>query len=474
MKSFQCLIAALSLVLTLLPTHAESSQPAPNNYVIFCSPGLSKEQKKLVALEFQKIIAGGSGKGNDPQSGMKPGDTLQVFNASNLALLGELRMPESARTANLQFKAGADLVKGFFDFLKIDNATDIPAKIPSLVSSFKEKVRAKDAKVLIIGTPLYFDDVTAHDMRKGWLSDGYFQQQEDVTVFSTLNKEKNLRGCTFRFCTLLGDENYGTKNKGSHKDKVKRFWALYFNQCGGKLVSFQSDIPTGFQTLLKDDLEEFTYSVNKNDKRMMLVTSETELSPGDTTKIPVGEGINITQVDGINNVSTSTNQTISMSGDDLSWITADPQNYNKTHSNGDVGQTQTATRVALTWPTGGENADQDLDLYVRSKNSTEELCYKLNQSKDGKYTKDFPANSKAKFGFEIVDLNSNVEPANLQIWVNAYSGKPKVEFTGEVRVLHRGKLTVYPVKINAKSGNQGADSNNRNRSKYWIDVFVEK
>ena len=473
MKSFQCLIAALSLVLTLLPTHAESSQPAPNNYVIFCSPGLSKEQKKLVALEFQKFIAGGSGKGNDPQSGMKPGDTLQVFNASNLALLGELRMPESARTANLQFKAGADLVKGFFDFLKIDNATDIPAKIPSLVSSFKEKVRAKDAKVLIIGTPLYFDDVTAHDMRKGWLSDGYFQQQEDVTVFSTLNKEKNLRGCTFRFCTLLGDENYGTKNKGSHKDKVKRFWALYFNQCGGKLVSFQSDIPTGFQTLLKDDLEEFTYSVNKNDKRMMLVTSETELSPGDTTKIPVGEGINITQVDGINNVSTSTNQTISAVGADLSWITADPQDYNKTTSNTDANKSQTTTIIALTCPTGGENSDQDLDLYVRPKISGDELCFKLEKTKDGKYTKDFPANSNAKYGFEIVDLISSVEPKNLQIWVNAYSGRPQKAFVGEVRVLSEGKLKVYPVKIDAKSGNEGSDSKNRNRSKYWVSIAAE-
>jgi len=469
---FKCVIAALSLVLTLLPTHAESSQPAPNNYVIFCSPGLSKEQKKLVALEFQKFIAGGSGKGNDPQSGMKPGDTLQVFNASNLALLGELRMPESARTANLQFKAGSDLVKAFLEFLRIDNTSDTPANIPSLVSSFKEKVRSKDAKVLIIGTPLYFDDVPAHDMRKGWLSDGYFQQHEDVTVFSTLNKEKNLRGCTFRFCTLLADENYGTKNKGSHKDKVKRFWALYFNQCGGKLVSFQADIPTGFQTLLKDDLEEFTYSFDKNDKKMMLVTSETELRQGDTSQIIVGQGTNITKVDGINNLSKSTNQTISMSGDDLSWITADPQNYNKTLSN-EVGQTQTVTRVALTWPTGGENADQDLDLYVRPKNSTDELCYKLNQSKDGKYTKDFPANSNAKYGFEIVDLISSVEPKNLQIWVNAYSGKPQKAFVGEVRVLSEGKLKVYPVKIDAKSGNEGSDSKNRNRSKYWVSIAAE-
>jgi len=440
------------------------------DYVIFCAPSLAKDDKEAVWLEFQKFIAGGGGKANDPQRGMKPGDTIQIFNASNLKQIGpETVIPESARTPALQLKSAADLIDAFKRFLSDESLKSTPVNLPGLVATYKEKVNSKDAKVLLIGSPLYFDDVEAHDMREGWLSDGYFGQSPDVTVFSVENKQGSLRGNTIRFCTLLDDDEYGTDNKRAHQDMIKRFWALYIAQCGGKLVSFQQDVVTGFQVFPKDDLEEKKFAINTEDKEMVVRRSKTELRERSSDAASVAQEEAQTQASKDQIGGSGGSGTPSS---DLDWLFAtDAESYNREVKNHpSAGNRPWVTRIGLVWPTEGEHADQDLDLYVRPESSTEELSFRKTATPDGRYVKDFPSSSSAKYGFEIVDLTTEEPPPNLQIWVNAYSGQPPSGFRGEVRVLHKGTLNVYPIRIDATSGNQGAEARNRNRSKFWTAV----
>jgi len=456
-------MAILFVAFGLLMVPASATRAA--DYVIFCAPGLAKGDKESVWLEFQKFVAGGGGKINDPKRGMKPGDTLQLFNASTLRQIGpELLMPDSARTPALQLKAASDVSDAFKRFLSDETLQAAPANIPGLVATYKEKVNAKEAKVLVIGSPLYFDDVEAHDMRQGWLSDGYFAQPSEVTVFGVAGKDASLRGNTIRFCTLLDDGEYGTENKRAHQDMIKRFWALYLAQCGGKLVSFQQDIVTAFQTLAKDDLEEKIYSLNPNDQEMVVHKSKIELR----------SSMDISESSSLERTSANTRTQFS-SDSDLAWLFADDvDGYNK--GSGERPSTPGrpwVTRIGLVWPTEGDYADQDLDLYVRPRSATEELSFKTVQTDAGRYIKDFPAQSSAKYGFEIVDLTAEESPSDLQIWVNAYSGNPKSGFRGEVRVLHKGLLKVYPVDIAATSGNKGTDAHNRNRSKFWAVVDAQ-
>jgi hypothetical protein len=443
---------------------------AASDYVVFCAPGLAKDDKETVWLEFQKFVAGGGGKANDPKRGMKPGDTIQVFNASSLRQIGpEVLIPDSARTPALQLKAAADLIDAFKRFLSDETLKSAPVNLPGLVSTYKEKVNSEDAKVLLIGSPLYFDDVEAHDMRQGWLSDGYFAQSPDVTVFSVANKQDSLRGNTIRFCTLLDDDEYGTDNKHAHQDMLKRFWALYIAQCGGKLVSFQQDIVTAFQVLPKDDLEEKKFAVDPEDKEMVVRKSKTNLRDRSSEAALATQEESNTPA--AKDQIGSTGAKLSPSSD-LDWLfVSDAKSFNQASRDTSSGSNpQWVTRIGLVWPTEGEHADQDLDLYVRPESSTQELSFRKTESPEGRYVKDFPSNSSAKYGFEIVDLTTDESPANLQIWVNAYSGKPQSGFRGEVRVLHKGVLNVYPVKIAATSGNEGGESRNRNRSKFWTAV----
>ncbi len=441
-----------------------------SNYVIFCAPGLDSKERGAAINEIQKFIAGERG---PTSKGMKPGDTLQIFNAETLEQIGpELLIPKSARTPELQYEQGLPLVKAFLEFLKANKNSTAPANIPKIVSTYQEKITNKDAEVLIIGSPLYFDDVPAHDMRQGWLSDGYFSQPHSVTVFSVQNRENNLRGNSFRFCTALKDSEYGTENKNAHQDMVKRFWAIYLNKCGGRLVSFQSDITTAFRSLQRRDLQEIPHDFDPNDTEMVIRRSKTELLPETTTEthpVPSHEQENPAR----SNEDLVRAAAAMQSG--LGWLQGNPAQFNETHKNlANLKDFKWKTRVALVWSTAEDLRDQDLDLYIRPKVATEELSFKRPETPEGRHIKDFPADSIAKYGFEIVDLHDSTPPGDLQIWVNAYSGNPRNGFHGEVRTLHKGFLSVHPIKISATSGNKGAEAQNRNRSKYWASIPVEQ
>jgi len=445
-----------------LPEGVLSQQPATRNFVIFCSPGLTKQQKDQVLIEFQRFVSGGGGQKASRTKGMVPGDTIQVFDAVTLnQVTRPFQIPDSARTPNLQFKAAGQAISELRDFLKNAKADDALVKLPQLVSSFRQKVAAKDAEVLLIGSPLYHDDVAAHDMRQGWLSDGYFAQEPSVTVFSTTTKSGALRNNAFRFCTL-SDDIWATENKGSHQEMTQRFWSLFVNLCGGRLVSFQSDIPTAFQSLLIDDLQDLV-SLNgykpESDDRMEVRSSRTLLAPQPVTE----------QTNAASTTSTSDEAAIDLSRPEFSWLTSDAAAYRKAHPNKGNLPPRGRVRVGLTWSTESNPTATDLDLHVNAGDSGEELSFRKVSTRAGRHYKDF-SNPKANHGFELVDLDGKASPNDLKIWVNAFAGRGPRGFTGEVRVLYEDQLFDYPFSITAKEGNGGEDSAKRASSRSWLQI----
>ena len=446
----------------LAPEVLRSQESSPRNFVIFCSPGLSKEQKDQVLIEFQRFVSGGGGQKASETKGMVPGDTVQVFDAVTLnQVTRPFQIPESARTPNLQFKAAGQAISELRDFLKNAKAEDALVKLPQLVSSFRQKIATKDAEVLLIGSPLYHDDVAAHDMRQGWLSDGYFAQEPAVTVFSTTTKSGALRNNAFRFCTV-SDDIWATENKGSHQEMTQRFWSLFINQCGGRLVSFQSDIASAFQSLVINDLQDLVsfngYKVESGD-RMELRSSRTLLAPQ-----PTNEQTTVASAQ-----SSSNEAAIDLSRPEFSWLTSDAAEYRKSHLPKANLPPEGRARIGLTWSTESNPADTDLDLHVSAGNAKDELSFRKVSSRFGRHYKDF-SNPKANHGFELVDIDGKVNPDDLNIWVNAFAGRSPRGFTGEVRVLYEEQLFVYPFSIAAKDGNGGADSAKRASSRNWSKI----
>ena len=266
-----------------LTSPALAAERAPGrNFVIYCAPQLPQEAKKELKTGIQYFIAGGTGASNAPKWGMRPGDTLKLIDGSRLIQIGEaLKIPENARTPALQLKSGAKTVQAFLKFLEEDTAAGAEQvrqssnlNVPKICA---EEQTQGQLRMLWVGSPLYFDDVAAHDMREGWLSDGYFNQERAVTTFSVTGKQDNLKAATVRFCTL--EVPWATANKLAHEEMVRRFWTLFISECGGSLIAFSPDLKKQLESLASDDSKPLTVTPprDKEDKAMAIRRSLIEL-----------------------------------------------------------------------------------------------------------------------------------------------------------------------------------------------------
>jgi hypothetical protein len=450
------IVSTLTLI-SALPstTRASDPKPQPRNFAVFVSPALTKPQKEQVLIEFERFAAGGGSQKASAQKGMIPGDTIRLYDASTLDNIGtELAIPPSARTPALQLGAANDLVGKFRDFLKKPDATNAVVNLPRLVESFREKVPNPNTEVLLIGTPLYHDDVDAHDMRRGWPSDGYFTQDHSVTVFSTLGRDGMLRENKVRYCALP-DDVWATDNKGSHQEMTRRFWALYLNQCGGHLVSFQTDIPTAFQSLVNPDLQDISqlnsYKSDPNDRQMEIRSTKTEL----------------------HQQPAHSRASINIDKPEFLWLTLDAAAYRSINPGPSVLPAKGLSKIGLTWSTLDNPKDTDLDLHVRLHGNSEDLNWQNKKSSFGTHAKDFTTDKNANKGFEYAQITNVGSPSDLDIWVNVYDGKSPTGFTGEVRLLFEGKLFSYPFKISGKEGTHGAESPYRTENSAWVHIPTE-
>jgi hypothetical protein len=278
----QFFLLLCAFVLGFKFTAHAADKVAGRNFIIYCAPNLPQETKKVLESQIQYFIAGGTGASNTPKWGMRVGDTLTLVDGSRLVQIGEtLKIPENARTPALQFKSGVKLIQAFLKFL--EEGAD-PARPPSLPTSdlnipriCADEATQAGARVLWIGSPLYFDDVAAHDMREGWLSDGYFNQDRAVTTFSVAGKQDNLKGATVRFCTL--EVPWATANKLAHQEMIRRFWTLFINECGGNLIAFSPDLSKQLELLASEEGKPLTATPprDKEDRFMAIRRSLIEM-----------------------------------------------------------------------------------------------------------------------------------------------------------------------------------------------------
>jgi hypothetical protein len=480
-------------------TGVQGSQPKhePRHYVVLCSQGLTKPQKEQALIEFQKFVAGGGGQKAAADKGMVPGDTITIYDASTLnEIASELTIPLSARTGALQLNSGQSAVSNFREFLRRPENTNAVVNVPSLVQSWREKIASTNAAILLIGSPLYHDDVDAHDMRRGWPSDGFFTMDRASSVFSTSDRNEALQGNKIYFC-MLDNDIWGTPSKESHREMIKRFWALYFNQCGGHLVSFQTDIPTAFQNLLRNDLQDVvsleSLKIDPADKTMELRTTKFNLigTKVTTNNVPSHSNI-ISDANAITGPSASnspiaasspapttipfpapTAPELDLSSVEWSWLTSDDSQVYRTKHPGPKSLPPTGMcLVGLRWGTGQNPPDTDLDLHVKMKGNPQELFWGRQQTPEGQHFKDF-TNPDAKNGFEIVVMNVPVNPKDLDVWINTYKGKSPKGFSGEVRVLYSGHRMSYPFTISGNHGTKGDDSPSREQNRAWVRIPTE-
>jgi len=182
-----------------------------------------------------------------------------------------------------------------------------------------------------------------------------------------------------------------------HRDGLENFWAAYFISLGSPLLTFSSD-PQVADRVLNPDLPGIPAYVD-------------DINPGYVSVRPV-------------------------------QLFADDVSENGTPTRLERG----AVTIGLKW--AGE--DLDLDLHVALRGKGDRLSFRLPETSFGTLTKRYGS------GWEVAQLNQEVRPEEVEIWVNFYAGNaPPGGVEAELRVSYAGTLYRKPLTLTAPSGNRG-------------------
>lgn len=500
--------------------HAQAASETSRKYEIFCAPGLPSDRLEKLEEILIEFIKGAL-------EGLSPGDSISLHNGYSGEMIGTFRL-EGDFSPRLRKRKSRGLAENFIEHMKKISPPGNRAalNLPLIIGG--KQPDAANTRILAIGSPRYYDDVDAHDMRKGWLSDGYFNAPPEKTFFSIIGKEGLLNGASVVICTLESDTSIQLRN-------LERFWAIYIQECGGRLSGWESGLESAFRVFTSQNPTErrITPPRNKDDKAPMILSGTIEIvdqpqpqviSFGGEARLSVKvsgkgpfsyqwqrNGVDIpganSDIFHIRNASGDSEgiYTVIISSEEgrivtapakieiqkstagtsppadvnppekfspnapPRWLTMPVEEYTAQYPPPDRMPDKNPLMVGLRWETQGTK-NLDLDLHVRPGVGRQELSFRNPSSPEGHHFKDFSSNPDAKHGYEIVELLTPVDPRELSVWVNAFNGTSTQGFKGEVRLFYAGLLRKYPFHIPATVGNYGKNSNKRNQDPCWVEI----
>lgn len=284
------LFAALSaqcLLLTSCDSQAQSG--TPRVFEIYLSPDLPEATREELKKQIQYFIAGVEGK-----PGMQTGDVLTIRDGASTNPIGEeVNTRKQDRIPKLRLKNAEATVQSLKSFLDSPKSTEGRSAL-NLAKILSTRQTQPNTRILVIGSPIYHDDVEAHDMRRGWLSDGYFNQPPQITTFSVQGKQANLQNARISIATVGAE--WGAGAEDNHRRGVERFWAIFTQENGGTLVYFDQAVEGGLKSLMAENPAEVAIVPprDKEDKKLAIHTGKIEiLRPPEQQTIQSGETLTL-------------------------------------------------------------------------------------------------------------------------------------------------------------------------------------
>ena len=420
----------LALFLAFSAHSAEPTGPTAVSqcFVVGLSPYLDKSVKDEVYRGLVRLLV----------EDLPLNSTFSIYDAFDLKSVTRVTLPgsrafNSSKTRANQFAPAIHELRTFLakdppkptgTHLNFQGALRIPQFCDFIADNLAGRERT--ITVLLVGSPLYQDPKEpSFSMVDGYFpSDGHLQATREDSVFGfsgQTNREPSLNVHWLYF----GDPWISDL----HKEKVTRFWTLYFERRAGQLATFAQDAPTALRAFCHES--EGTAASTRG---WALDSQQTKLE-----MLRVSRSVELSD-----------------------WITRDavPELAPKP-----PGVMVGPMKIGIRW-----KADIDLDLYAAPRHGAETLFFQHTRSPEGYYYKDHRSSPGREY--EFIEFESPVDVREVEAFVNFYKGSRAGGPGGEVRIEFDGRIYSGHFSIEATEGNRGRTG--RNQEACWTRIPVRE
>lgn len=353
---------------------------------------------------------------------LEPGQSALLFDAYHIQSLGTFAVPANPayRHPKAKIMANKHVVSAMLAFARAAKAPhggDEPAvigaiRLPQALAFIGQNHPHKEkAQVVVLGSPVYDDPADrAFSMNQVRIpGDGHFTHGRADTPYGLKGQETLLAQRHIHLA--FADDTWRRDDHHSHY--VQRFWTLYIEGQGGKLVTFTGDLPTLWQRVRAHTPPlAHGYTLQKSDKLEMLilrsrdVKEKASIYERPVTKTPVA------------------------------------MERLKRASNIEIG---------VSW----DCSECDLDLFAQHDSREAALSYLNKETPSGLYYKDWRQSPRNLNGLETVAYRVPVDLTGLFIAVNFYDGSAENGVQGELRIALDGQTYARTFYVSAQEGNHG-------------------
>jgi hypothetical protein len=404
--------------------NSRTAGPPQQTLIIGVSPFLEKNVKEDVYRTIIHLIV----------EDMPLNSTLTIYDAFDLKTITRVALPDARVFASPKTRANqfAGAVRDLKSFLVSEHPKPVHARlnfvdaiqVPQFIDFVSHNLTTTNPSpiVLLLGSPLYQDaKEPLFSMVDGYFpSDGHLLATREKSVFGSDGATNTPLMVNWVY---FGDPWVNDL----HKERVTRFWTLYFSCRSSRLTAFSGDFPTVLQAFCKPQTESAAVT-----KRYSLDSEQTKIE-----MLRVSREVDVAD-----------------------WLTREAPMAQKPPSVM-VGP----MKIGIRWK---ENVD--LDLYAAAHSGAETLFFQHTRSPEGYYYKDHRSSPGREY--EFVEFETPVDIREVEASVNFYKGHWPGGARGEVRIEFDGRIYGAPFFIEATEGNRGRSGSEQ--QEYWTRIPVQE
>ena len=404
------------------PREADATKaPVKSCFVVGISPFLGKEVKDDVFRTVVRLMV----------EQLPLNSTLSIYDAFELKTIAQITLPDARAFSSPKTRANqfAPAIHELKTFLAQEHAKPVAPRldftgsirVPQFLDFLAENKSFSNARVLLIGSPLYQDArEPSFSMAEGFFpSDGHLQATREQSIYGFDGNRTDSPMLTIDWL-YTGDPWMSEL----HHSKVERFWSLYMERRGSSLSSFASDRQSVVQNFLSANAS------NASTKNFAVDRSDSKIE--------------------MHRVSRSVSST--------DWLTADHFTASPPPSIR-VG----TLKIGIRW-----KDKIDLDLYATPRPEAETLFFQHVRSPEGYYNKDHRSSPGKEY--EFIEFEKPIDIRELEAYVNFYKGECPGGPKGEVRIEFDGRVYGAPFHIEAEEGNKSRTG--KGQRDYWTRIPI--